>query len=144
MSAPASESRRCGPVATWLAAGVLAWCCGVAAQTPSAPAAIDAADDGRRIIQILVEDLGVHLEPLAGSPVFALLQPGTRVAADARRGAWFQVILSDGRKGWIEYVAGKASPDFSVGTAAGVVLDVPRPLSTVAPTPKEELAPGVA
>jgi hypothetical protein len=142
MSAPASESRRCATVATWLAAGALAWSCGVAAQTPSAPAAIGAADDGRRIIQILVEDLGVHLEPLAGSPVFALLQPGTRVAADARRGAWFQVILSDGRKGWIEYVAGKASPDFSVGTAAGVVLDVPRPRSTVAPTPKEELAAG--
>ena len=129
---------------TLLAAGALAWCCSASAQTPPAPPAGDAAADGRRIIQVLVEDLGVHLEPSAQSPVFALLQPGTRVETDARRGAWFQVILADGRKGWIAYVAGKAIPDFSVGTAAGVVLDVPRPRSTVAPTPKEELAPGVA
>ena len=144
MSVLESESHRWPRILPLLAAGMLAWCGVPAAQTPPAPAAADATGSGRQIIQVLVQDLGVHLEPAVGSPVFALLQPGTRVAADARRGAWFQVVLADGRKGWIEYVAGKAIPDFSVGPATDVVLDVPRPRSTVAPTPKDELAPGAA
>ena len=144
MSVPASESRRRPRGAALLAALLLAWSCGAAAQAPPAQGAGDPAAGGRQIIQVLVEDLGVHLEPAAGSPVFALLQPGTRLEADARRGAWFQVVLTDGRKGWIEYVPGKVNPDFSIGAATGIALDLPRPRSTVAPTPKEELAPGAA
>jgi hypothetical protein len=144
MSVPESEPRRCPRILPLVAAGMLAWSGVPAAQSPSAGAATGAVAGERQIIQVLVQDLGVHLEPAPGSPVFALLQPGTRVVADARRGAWFQVALADGRKGWIEQVAGKALPDFTIGPAADLVLDVPRPRSTVAPTPKEELEPGAA
>lgn len=114
------------------------WAACVAAQTaPAAPAAAAAATpkrvpapppqskDGRYGIQILVPAVDVHAEPNRASATLAQLQEGARVEATERKGSWYRVTLADGRSGWIGYVVGKVSPNFSVDSAPGVVRSAP-------------------
>src|SRR5260221_3904095 len=85
-----------------------------AAAKPAEPRAIELSADGRYGIQVYAETLPVRAEPSTRSPVIAELQQGTRVEADGRQGTWFRVPLSDGRTGWIGYVAGRVTPKFTV------------------------------
>src|SRR6185369_11504713 len=52
----------------------------------------------------------------------AELQVGTRVESDARQGPWFRVTLRDGRLGWIFFVAGPITPNFSIDARPDLVL----------------------
>jgi len=150
MSAPASEPRRAGrllaagllswsciaiaqtppapaksaaaPPAKPAAAAPAKPATAAAVETKPAPelADIPTSADGRYGIQVYVETLDVREAPAAGALVIAELQEGTRVVADARQGTWFRVTLTDGRTGWIGYVADKGSPNFSVDARPGI------------------------
>ena len=104
-----------GGPATLLAAGpLLAWCGGAAAQAPArAGGGRSRSADGRQVIQVLVEDLGVHLEPaarLAGVRAAAAGHAG-RGRCAARRVVPGRRWPTGARAG-SSYVAGKADPGF--------------------------------
>jgi hypothetical protein len=131
MCAPASEPAGIGRQALPLAVAVFAWSCLAAAQAPplpSGPAAsagaapVATTTDARHAIQVGVRTVEVHAEPSARAPVIAQLQPGTRVAADARQGTWDRITLSDGRHGWIGQLAGTVAPNFTVDAAPAVAV----------------------
>ncbi len=158
MSAPASDR---SVIARALATATLTgWAVFAAAQAPAQPAAAPAASatptaapaapprrvpappppskDGRYGIQILVPTVDVHAAPDAASSTLAQLQEGARFEAVERKGTWYRVTLADGRSGWIGYVVGKVSPNFSVDSAPGVVRSAPADAAaTVAEAPAE-------
>jgi hypothetical protein len=97
----------------------------VAVKRPGEPAPLQKAADGRYAIQVLVATLNAHAEPTPGSAVIAELQEGARLEADERRGNWYRIRLADGRIGWVNYVVGKISPNFSVDARPGLALGRP-------------------
>ena len=149
MSAPGSDLRllrgaACALVATTLCAPAFAQ-----AERPAQPAAKPAAaaapalppqsKDGRYELQVLASKVDVHLEPDRKSAVIAELQQSDRFEADGRRGAWFRIRLADGRTGWIRYVVGRTSPNFSVDPAPGLARTMPgtaAPEVAAAPAPE--------
>ena len=113
------------------------------ARPGAGPAAPAQSADGRYGIVVLATTLNVHEEPTASSPVIVKLEQGLRLDADRRRGNWYHVSLPEGRSGWINYVVGKAAPDFSVDASPGIARTRPGGESG-APRPVEAAAPGAA
>jgi hypothetical protein len=111
----------------------------VAVKRPGEAAAPQKSADGRYAIQVLVSTLNVHAEPAPGSAVIAELQEGARLQADDRRGNWYRIRLADGRTGWVDYIVGKVSPNFSVDARPGLALG--RPGGATAAGPDELAAP---
>jgi hypothetical protein len=142
MSALASNTR--ARLALAACAGAWAGLAVAQAPTPVKPApapagapafaAPEKSADGRYGLQMLVPKVSVHSEPSSRSPVIAELQQGARVFADRRTGAWYRIRLSDGREGWVGYVVGRTSPNFSVDATPGIERGVPL-AGGVAPSP---------
>jgi hypothetical protein len=159
----ARDSRRTGIVSA-PALGLMAWllgglACAQTTQAPSAqaaspapavkqarpgagPAAPAQSADGRYGIVVLAATVNVHEEPTTSSPVIVKLEQGLRLDADRRRGNWYHVSLPEGRSGWINYVVGKAAPDFSVDASPGIART--RPGGESGAPPAEAAAPGAA
>ena len=95
--------------------------------TAAAPAAaaIPRSADGRYGLQVLVPSLNVHEGPQTSSPVIATLQEGAQLQAVERRGAAYRIVLPDGRDGWVIYVVGRTSPNFSVDARPGLARTAP-------------------
>jgi hypothetical protein len=136
MSAPDSDRRRRRAVTPLAAALVVSWSGIAFAQAPAKPAAAPAAKapepapiersvDGRYAIQVYAETVPVRAEASTRSPIIAQLQQGTRLEADARQGNWFRIPLRDGGHGWIGFVAGRVTPNFSVDSRPGVAVGRP-------------------
>ncbi len=128
MSVPGSDLLRAACAA--LAVAAMAGAGVTLAQTPAAAArgAAGAAAkpvDGRYGMQVLAEIVSVHSEPNPRSAVLADLQQGAKLEADQRRGTWYRIRLADGRIGWIGYVVGKTSANFSVDATPGLARGVP-------------------
>jgi hypothetical protein len=116
-----------------------------AAQAPAKtaqPAPPAKSADGRYALQVLVPTLDVHADPSSRSAVIAELQQGARIEADRRDGNWYRVHLADGSVGWLGYVVGKVSANFSVDANPGVTRLAPSVQAVPAPT--EAQAPEVA
>jgi hypothetical protein len=148
----ARDSRRtvvpnAGPslgLTAWLVGALALQTAAAQAPPPAAPAVTQArpgagpapppqSADGRYGIVVLAPKVNVRAEPTAGSPVIVELEQGLRLVADRRRGNWYHVNLPEGRSGWINYVVGKAAPDFSVDAAAGIARERPGGASGAAP-----------
>ncbi len=107
---------------------------GKAAAAPS-PAR---SSDGRYGLQVLAAKVVVHAEPDSKSAALAELQQGAQLEADQRRGVWYRIHLADDRTGWIAYVIGKATPNFSVDANPGLARGVP---GAAAPPPAASVEP---
>jgi hypothetical protein len=113
---------RAGAIVLALSAGTLALGASIANAQPvapvhAAPAPPPLSADGHYGLQVLVATLDVHEEPKRGAPVIAQLQEGAQVEALERRDAWYRIVLSDGRAGWVDRVDEKTGPNFSVAIA---------------------------
>jgi hypothetical protein len=87
------------------------------APTHAAPAPPPLSADGHYGLQVLVAALDVYDEPMHGAPVIAQLQEGAQVEALERRDAWYRIVLSDGRAGWVDHIDQTTGPNFSVAVA---------------------------